>query len=300
MPATVDFTLTLAPMPVNFNGTPQEFATALVNRLTITPTIPWSSFVLSGSIPAYDTGPILYNAGSGFKEWRVWDTDTSSYTTLTVNGAALVAGSIPLSKLATDVANAKEVLIYDVSGVPSSVGGTTGQTLQMGAGGPEFVTVAAPSAPVHCPVAAEKTTPQVLSVDGSQTKVLFSNEINDPDDVYDPTTSDYTAPTAGLYFITSTIQIDSSSGGSDNSTLEITAWAGVDAVVGYGNIVGQSQATPPNTNAKRTTVTFSGLMSVSAGWKINSWISATQATPSGTTVSIYNARTSIFRIQSNA
>ena len=122
MPAPVSFNLSLAPLPANFNGTPQDWATAVVNRLTITPSAPWSSFQNGGTIGSSNVGPILYNG----MQWKVWSTATGSYVDLVVAGGGLVNNSVPLSAMSTQTPGG--LFIYDASGNPTTLAPSTAPT----------------------------------------------------------------------------------------------------------------------------------------------------------------------------
>jgi hypothetical protein len=118
MPAPVSFVITLAPFPVNFAGTAQEWGTAIADRLTITPSEPWSSFQNGGSIPLSDVGPVLFEG----MEWRVFDTGTGLYTFHRQNGAGLVDETVTNAKLADGTAGA--IQIFDGSGRPAELPAT--------------------------------------------------------------------------------------------------------------------------------------------------------------------------------
>lgn len=170
MPSPVDFNLSLAPLPNNFAGTPQQLATAIVDRLTVTPTAPWSSFQNGGVIPSSDLGPVLYNG----TEWRVYDTGLGAYTFATQNGAGLVNNTVTLPKLLGGTAGS--ILYYNSLGRPAELlasSGTNGQTLQLVAGLPAWTT----PAPLVTSNYFEVTlgTNQTLNTDGSDQVVQFNS-----------------------------------------------------------------------------------------------------------------------------
>lgn len=131
MPAPVTFAITLAPFPVNFTGTAQEWGTAVADRLTITPSAPWSSFQNGGSIPLSDVGPVLYDS----MEWRVFNIATGLYTYHRQNGAGLVDATVTDAKLASGTAGA--IRIYGADGRPAvlQANGTDGQVVTQTAAG---------------------------------------------------------------------------------------------------------------------------------------------------------------------
>lgn len=122
MPAPVTFNLTLAPLPVNFTGTPQQWAQAVIDRLTIAPSAPWSSFQNGGSIPTSDVGPILFNG----VQWKVWNSATGEYVDLVVDGGGLVARTVTLAAMATQ--SPGSLFYYDASGNPAALAPATQPT----------------------------------------------------------------------------------------------------------------------------------------------------------------------------
>src|SRR5690242_7083459 len=96
MPAPVEFTISMSSLPSGFTGDPQELADAIAERLTITPSEPWSSFINGGAEPTSDVGPWLRLG----QEWRVWDVGLGAYTYHVQNGAGLVDGTVTGAKLA--------------------------------------------------------------------------------------------------------------------------------------------------------------------------------------------------------
>ncbi len=111
MPAPVTFNLSLAPLPANANQmTPQQWAQAVVDRLTIAPSAPWSSFQNGGSIGTSDVGPILYLG----KQWKVWDPGTGAYIDLVVDGGGIIARTITLNAWADQTPGG--LSYYDASG----------------------------------------------------------------------------------------------------------------------------------------------------------------------------------------
>jgi hypothetical protein len=75
-------TITAAPLPSNFIGTPQQLFEAILDRLEIASE--GSSFVISDVQPATNEGPWL----RGGKEWWVWDNSTSTYVPLDISASS--------------------------------------------------------------------------------------------------------------------------------------------------------------------------------------------------------------------
>jgi hypothetical protein len=291
MPPPVAFDITLAPLPVNFEGTPQEFAQAMVDRLTITPAIPWSSFITGSVIPTSDNGPLLYNSGSGNKEWRVWDTGTGAYTYLTVNGAGLVAGSVPISKFATDLANASSVFTLNSSGVPTFKTGSLGDTLRMGASGPEFqTTVPLTFAPVR---ATAVTVPQSVPIDTVLHKIIADSELFDPQSVYDAVNSRYVAPTTGIYAVSASVQVDNN--GGVQADMEIAIGTSINGNPVLATRI-SSGTSVPSPSGERWYPQCNGLIALTAGDQLEIYMSA-QDGVNGANVDVSNVQLSYHRIQ---
>jgi len=75
MPEQVPFSFRAAPLPINFKGTPQQFADALVARLMAWSESAIATFVAGSVEPSSNVGPWLKNGQS----WYVWDVNTGSY-----------------------------------------------------------------------------------------------------------------------------------------------------------------------------------------------------------------------------
>lgn len=289
MPPSVAFTLTLAPLPVNFNGTPQDLAQAIVDRITITPSIPWSAFITGSVIPGSNQGPLLYNSGSGDKEWRVFDTGTGLYTYLTVNGAGLIAGSVPLSKLATDLVNAKSVFTLNQLGVPTLKTGSLGDYLTMGANGPQFTTIAVTN---FAPSRATGVG-QTLPISGALTKVLAASELFDPQGVYDAANSRYVAPTTGIYHVSAGVQADNAGGNATNMELALGTSVNGNPVLATRLSGGTAVPSP---SGARWYPNFSGLIALTAGDQLELYMSAEDGVDAAN-VTVTAVNFSIHRIQ---
>lgn len=74
-------TITAAPLPTNFRGTPQELIEAFLDRLEIS--VDGQSFVVGDVMPIGNQGPWLRNG----TQWWVWDVNTSTYIPLDVSSS---------------------------------------------------------------------------------------------------------------------------------------------------------------------------------------------------------------------
>lgn len=78
--------LELAPLPPNFDGTPQEFAQALVERLRIVAPFGLTNFVIGGSKPTSNQGPWLKDG----VQWWVWSDTEADYVPQDLTASAAV------------------------------------------------------------------------------------------------------------------------------------------------------------------------------------------------------------------
>src|SRR5208282_5294415 len=74
-------TITAAPLPTNFVGTPQQFIDAFLDRLEVV--VEGTSFVISDVQPTGNQGPWLKNG----TQWWVWDDSTSTYVPLDISAS---------------------------------------------------------------------------------------------------------------------------------------------------------------------------------------------------------------------
>ena len=202
MPAPVSFNLSLAPLPSNFAGTPQQLATAIIERLTVAPTAPWSSFQNGGSIPSSDVGPVLFNG-----EWRVFNVGLGIYVPATQNGSGILSNSVSLSKL---VGGTSGSLLYVNSiGRPAELlasSGTNGQTLQLVSGTPAWRTPAPLVTSNYFEVRLGAN--QTLDTDGSDQIVQFNSVQVQSNVVYDVANSrvPVTAGSVWMFYVSMHIE----------------------------------------------------------------------------------------------
>lgn len=76
-----DLRLQVAPLPEDFEGTPQDLFTALVERAKIVSPSGSASFVIGDTAPSSDVGPWL----KGGTKWYVFDVDTGTYVPLDIS-----------------------------------------------------------------------------------------------------------------------------------------------------------------------------------------------------------------------
>lgn len=229
MPAPVSFTLSLAPLPVNFEGTLQEWAAAVVDRLTVTPAEPWSSFQNGGTIGGSDVGPILLNG----LEWRVFSASLGGYTYHIQNGAGLVDRTVSLTKLASGAPGC--VVVFDAAGLPNALQpGANGQVLSMVTNNPAWSAPA--SAPGVSYFEATVGTSHPVATNGDTTRIdfdtlKFSNLV-----AYDTANARIDIPAGQTWFFYCALQLEDDAP-SSSSVQVIAAIGSADNVCMVRNYV---------------------------------------------------------------
>lgn len=193
MPDPVEFNVSLSPFPASGKFTPAELAQAIVDRLTITPAEPWSSFQVVNSLPTSDVGPVIYN-----RAWYIWDTGTSSYKPHVQDGSGLVNGTVTVAKLA-NFTNAGAVLTSNGSKVPTELAaGTNGQVLSLAAGVPAWADSYVPcAAGDRFEMTLAAATPQSLNIGGVPEVVAYAGVRYDPASIFDTANNRLPGVTAG-------------------------------------------------------------------------------------------------------
>ena len=218
MPSPVEFNVSLSPFPANWAGTPAEQAQATVDRLTVAPREPWSSFQNGGTLPASDVGPVLYNGN----EWRVWDTGSGAYTYHKQNGAGLVDGTVPLSKLA-NFTNAGAVLISNGSKVPTELTpATNGQVLTLVGGVPTWVDTFVPASGGNVfEVTLQSGTQQAVNLTGAETTVAFHTARLDPTGAFISASNRWPVDAGTYWFFYAQIQLSEPGSAITNITASL-------------------------------------------------------------------------------
>jgi len=288
MPAPVSFNLSLAPLPNNFSGTPQQLATAIVDRLTIAPSAPWSSFQNGGSIPNSDLGPVLYNG----TEWRVYDTTLGAYTYATQNGAGIVDNTVTLSKLIGGASGS--LLYYNGSGRPAELlaaTGTNGQTLQLVGGTPTWTT----PAPLVTSNYFEATlgNNQLLATDGTDVVVQFNSVRISSNVTYDVANNRVPVTVGSVWMFYVNLQIED----------EVPASTEIQVVLSIQSVNNPGYSISTNFNApalnSRFGMSCSGILVAGSDDFVRVMIQPLEQTPSATGLSISanpNSRFGGFRL----
>lgn len=258
MPSPVSFNVSLAPFPANGSYTPAELAQAIVDRLTIAPQEPWSSFQNGGAIPASDVGPVLYQG----REWRVWNPSSGAYTYHRQNGAGIVSSTVPISALAQD-ATTGGVLITNSGGNPGYLApATNGQVLTLVDGVPTWVDSFVPSAGGNTfEVTLTPGVQQNVAATSGPTVVEFDSAILDPSGSFNSGAFRWPVTEGEYWFFYAQVQLSQpTSAITDLQALLNIRANGVDATGKAGTGFSSVLATSANLN-----VGASGLMKILPG-----------------------------------
>lgn len=252
MPATqIPLTFRLAPLPMGFVGTPQQLATAIVARLSAV-SANTISFFASGSVaPTSNVGPWLKND----QTWYVWSDTLATYIPQVVEPASL---GYTFSQSAPDQTifkvwykldgsnNPIGIFIYangswqDVyasqfaaaaSFLAANYSTTTVMNAAIAAAKQEAIDAGANT----YPVIATTFGNQAVTVDGNNYVVSYPLAAENPDSVYDTTTSKYVAPITGIYQVAAYVQVDNLTG--SNTTMECSFSSYINGIQ-TGNVAG--------------------------------------------------------------
>lgn len=174
-------------MTPGFTGDAQAIANAIAERLIITPSEPWSSFVQGAAQPASNVGPWLADG----EEWRVWDDGLGTYRPITVDGTRIKEHTISPAALQLG-AIFNSALVYDGAGGLTSVAGTPGQVLTVDSTGAVAFKDPVSKAYFEAALSADQT----YAASGAILKVNFNTVLRESGVVFD--TSNLRVPvTAG-------------------------------------------------------------------------------------------------------
>lgn len=278
MPTTLPVTFVAASLPSNWKGTPQEFLSAIADRLSLEAEDELSFFVVGSVAPTSDVGPWLKDD----QTWWVWDEDTGAYIPEILDSLSLryiVSVSEP------DPADYTFWIKVTGYGVPQGVFtyaegawvdvyefrfADYSTTTEMNAA----IDAAVDAALLFYPSVASATT-QTIVVDGNFHKVSFPTELADPESCYDTTLYRYTAPVDGVYEISANIQADNDGGTASGMemTMNIYKNGAPSSIVG-----GAAVGSPPGA---RWYPDASGGLPLSAGDYVEVHLSANDGVLSG-------------------
>ena len=289
MPAPVNFNLALAPLPSTYDLTPQQFAQAIVDRISISASEPWSSFSNGGSMPSSDIGPWLKNG----QEWMVWDPVSGTYISHVQDGSGIRLATAPLGIIAP-VAAAGSVLVSNSSKIVSELllsTGATGQFLQNTALGPAWATVNLPTN-VYFEVSITSANQQ-LDTHGGYAPVLFDTVLNKDSVNFDAVTGSVEVQAGEVWYFYTSLQVEDSG----------VASTGVQIVLRIQGATSLAVGAVYNVPSLASRVGFgaSGIIAFSANDLVKVYIEATEDTPAADGLEIAanseNTRFGGFRIK---
>ena len=288
MPNPVQFDVTAGALPEGLSTDPQGLLQAFADSLSITPTVPWSSFVVGAAQPTSDVGPWFKNG----KELWVWDTVAATYVPFTATSTTDVNGGVlfptlryAVSPLAPDPVKFSFWIVLDptgkaidirhystgawrsvfedtLAGIQSQFAGIAANystTTQMNTA----ITNAVNAARVTYPVSAALSVPQTVSIVdlANPVKLLFNTADFDPDSVYDTANSRYIAPVNGIYLVTAELQVDNNTGAA--ATMEMSL-----SILKNGGIYSSSGAAVASPPGARWYPQISNLVQLAVGDRV--------------------------------
>jgi hypothetical protein len=251
MPNPVTFDVSVGSIPEGFEGDLQSTLNLFASRLLISPSVPWSSFVLGAAQPSSDVGPWFKDG----QELRVWDPVLATYVPGKLNGTGVLPASLPLG--AIQDLPPQQVLISDINGRPSFIGGSPGQIVKIASSGtPVF----------ENPATGQAFTGTLganfpFASDGNQKLIPFSSAFGPAAPNFNNTSYQFIIPAggAGYWFFYASVQISDINAPSSNvvHNLVITRNGGLDGTAGSIN----TNVSAQNING----VSVTGLFPANAG-----------------------------------
>lgn len=206
----IPLTFRAAPLPEDFNGTPQEFQDMLVERLSATASTSLSFFSAGPTAPTSNVGPWLKN----FVTWYVWSDSLATYVPETIESESL---RYIASQTEPDQAKYVFWIKLDGSGKATGIfyysGGAWKDVYEDAFAAintnltNNFYTKTQTDAAIEQAVSdadrhafgAHKNATQTLSDGGGDVAIPFQSEEYDIGSDYNASTSTYVAPVAGIY-----------------------------------------------------------------------------------------------------
>lgn len=267
MPNPVQFDITAGSIPEDFEGGLQDVLNLFAQRLIIRPSQPWTSFVQGPAQPSSDVGPWFKDG----QELRVWSPVLGTYVPVRVRGDGILPATLPISSI--EPLPPQQVLISDIDGRTSYVGGTPGQTVQV--------------APSGTPIFANPATGQLFSAtvaaafpfasDGNAKRVPFAQAFGSQAADFDIVAHQFkiSAPLVGRWFFYASLQIDDINAPSANAvhTISIARNGGLHGL--QSGVLGNASAIPT------TGVSVCGIFDASTNDTFEVQINSTSSTGSG-------------------
>lgn len=222
MPQQIPIVFRAHPLPVGFNGTPQEVCNALVARLVAEGTDSIAFFVTGSTEPTSNSGPWLKDG----EVWYIWDNVTGSYIPQPLDPASI---KIHYGQDEPDPAVYNMWVEYNGSGksvdIKTYYSGAWhsvfedkfaqySTTSQMNTAISNAVNAAVSSINVgKAAFSLKPTVAQSITFLGAGTqsgKIDFGTEVYDPDGVI--SSSEFIVPESGFYSLAASVQVNVTSG----------------------------------------------------------------------------------------
>lgn len=191
----------IAKLPPGFDGTPQELADAIAERIQVVTQQSFALFVTGSTEPSSDVGPWLKDGIS----WYYFDDDAGSYLPMVIPASAL-GYQISEAQPTDDGINFWIQIESDGTPValkiPVVSGGSTTWESPYYTKAETFTTAEATEALLYQTRYAARAYPnanQTVPVDGTQTKITFNTLTYDTQNAYQAANSRYVAAVKGIY-----------------------------------------------------------------------------------------------------
>ena len=271
----------MSPLPSD-DMTPQEFADAMVARLTAESTNTISFFAAGSVAPTSNVGPWLKDNTT----WYVWSDALGAYTPQTIAPGALgyIAQASPGPDqtvytfwIQLDGAGKAQSIQYYSGGSWKDVYQDTFANIPTNASMNAAIAAAVAGAvgSFNAYPARATNTGQVIGVTGAYIKLTLAADIN-PDGRFDNGTSRYTAPVAGIYRVSSFAQVDNSTGNAAGMQIGTAVYKNGVILAGAGS--GTGEASPPGS---RWYPSWGTLISLGASDYVELWMYATDGVNAG-------------------
>lgn len=292
-PFPLPVTFSSSPLPSTFSGTPQQFLDAIVARLSINSQDQLSFFTNASVAPSSNVGPWLNG-----QTWYVWDDTSGTYIPLilTSQSKGYIAQQLPPDPTIYTFwikldSNGNPLGIYyyysqnwvDIYSQVFAQYSTTEQVNQILQNGTS-------SYPARMIMAGSFGIP----IDTNAHKNNFDQILIDPNSCCDAGNARYIAKVAGVYSVSSHVQLDNN--GGTPASMEISIITAINGNPTGKNLQTNGDGTPSPTG-QRWYVSVNGLVQLNVNDYIEIWISADDTVNTGS-LTASNASFDIFLVAS--
>lgn len=268
MSQNIPLTFRLSPLP-DVNMTPQQFADAVVARLTAESTNTIAFFAAGSVAPTSNVGPWLKDNTT----WYVWSDSLAVYVPQVIDAAALkyVAQQAPGPDntlytfwiMLDGTGKAQSIQYYYAAAwhdVYEDKFATYSTTTQMNTA----IAAAIGGASVNTYPAEADGVNQVVPIDTFDHKIVLDTAYINPDGRFDPVTYRYSVPVSGIYRYSVYAQIDNGGGAS----ADLQTYLGVFV---NGSAARSLVGTLENANSDRWFPSYGGLLSLAVNDQVEVW-----------------------------